>query len=437
MPHRKNEKTVVLTSGISDELLSWLEKITEVINNIPGKVYDPPLKPAAVITGSNEDADKLLQLRNELYPGTPVIYAGEVENAPPGIDDILSPPYNDANLKVFSQRLHYLGSISREIGSLRSRLRHREIFNSIIGESRPMLDLFAAMDRVIDFDVNVLITGESGTGKELVARAIHDGSSRRGGPFVEVNCAGIATDIADSLLFGHVKGAFTGANSDHTGFFEQADNGTIFLDEIGELNAEVQSKLLRVLENRKVRRVGGKAEKEISFRVISATNRPLSDEAAAKRFRSDLYFRLEQYTLKVPPLRERKGDMPLLARHFLREICSFYDLGEMSFSDYVMYDLESRQWPGNVRELRHHVQRLALQSMDDVIRDIEPPEFGTPKREQGNCEESDEITPLEELERREIEKAYNKFNGEIERAAVALGISRATLYRKLKIYGIM
>jgi two-component system response regulator AtoC len=251
--------------------------------------------------------DALIQVRDETYPGVPVIFAGEVEKAPSGVDDIISPPYNDASLKVFSQRLHYLRSISREIGSLRSRLRHREIFNSIIGESRPMLDLFAAMDRVIDFDVNVLITGESGTGKELIARAIHDGSSRRGGPFVEVNCAGIAPDIADSLLFGHVKGAFTGANTDHTGFFEQADNGTIFLDEIGELNAEVQSKLLRVLENRKVRRVGGKAEKEISFRVISATNRPLSDESAAKRFRSDLYFRLEQYTLRVPPLRERKG----------------------------------------------------------------------------------------------------------------------------------
>lgn len=437
MPHRKNEKTFVLVSGAGDGLASWLENIAEVINYIPGKIYDQPFKPAAIITENVNDVDTLLPVRNELYPGIPVIYAGEVESSPPGVDDILSPPYNDANLKVFRQRLHYLGSISREIGSLRSRLRHREIFNSIIGESRPMLDLFAAMDRVIDFDVNVLITGESGTGKELVARAIHDGSNRRSGPFVEVNCAGIATDIADSLLFGHVKGAFTGANTDHTGFFEQADNGTIFLDEIGELNADVQSKLLRVLENRKVRRVGGKTENEISFRVISATNRPLADEINAKRFRSDLYFRLEQYTLKVPPLRERKGDIPLLARHFLREICSFYDLGEMSFSDHVMRDLESRQWPGNVRELRHHVQRLALQSMDDVIRDIEPPEFGTPKREQNICDESDEIIPLEELERREIQKAYNKFNGEIERAAVALGISRATLYRKLKIYGIM
>lgn len=437
MPNRKNEKTAVLISGASDELISWLVNITEVINYIPGKVYDSPFKPAALITGDTEKVDSLLQVRNELYPGTPVIYAGEVEKAPPGVDDILSPPYNDATLRIFSRRLHYLGSISREIGSLRSRLRHREIFNSIIGESSPMLDLFSAMDRVIDFDVNVLITGESGTGKELVARAIHDGSSRRGGPFVEVNCAGIAQDIADSLLFGHVKGAFTGANSDHTGFFEQADHGTIFLDEIGELNAEVQSKLLRVLENKKVRRVGGKTEKEINFRVISATNRPLADEINAKRFRSDLYFRLEQYTLKVPPLRERKGDISLLARHFLREICSFYDLGEMSFSDYVMYDLESRQWPGNVRELRHHVQRLALQSMDDVIRDIEPPEFGAPKKDQGICEETDDIIPLEELERREIQKAYNKFNGEIERAAVALGISRATLYRKLKIYGLM
>lgn len=437
MTLRKSENTIVLISRAGDELISWLEDITEVISYIPGKVYDSSFKPAAIITADEDEAGKLIQVRNEFYPGVPVIYAGDVENAPTGVDDILSPPYDEANLKVFRQRLHYLGSISREIGSLRSRLRHREIFNSIIGESRPMLDLFSAMDRVVDFDVNVLITGESGTGKELVARAIHDGSSRRGGPFVEVNCAGIAPDIADSLLFGHVKGAFTGANSDHTGFFEQADNGTIFLDEIGELQNEVQSKLLRVLENRKVRRVGGKTEKEISFRVLSATNQPLADEIDAKRFRSDLYFRLEQYILKVPPLRERKGDIPLLARHFLREICSFYDLGEMYFSDYVMYDLESRKWPGNVRELRHHVQRLALQSMDSVIKDIEPPEFGTSREKINPCADSDEIIPLEELERREIEKAYNKFSGEIERASVALGISRATLYRKLKLYGIM
>ncbi|HOP64072.1 MAG TPA: sigma-54 dependent transcriptional regulator [Spirochaetota bacterium] len=436
MKQINNEKTVVITSGIGEELLACLGEIPGLIILEPEKISEAGARPAAIITGADTVSGSV-ELRDSMFPGVPVIFAGSVEKAPPGIDDILPPPYSGTGMTVFGQRLHYLSSVSRELVSLRSRLRHREIFNSIIGESGEMMDLFASLDRVIDFDVNVLVTGESGTGKELIARAIHEGSSRRDGPFVEVNCAGIAPDIADSLLFGHVKGAFTGANSDHTGFFEQADGGTIFLDEIGELHSEVQSKLLRVLENRKVRRVGGKSEREISFRVISATNRSLSEESAEKKFRSDLYYRLEQFTIKVPPLRERKGDIPVLARHFLREICSFYDLGEMSFSEEVMRDFESRQWPGNVRELRHHVQRLALQSMDDVIRDIEPPDFGTGKKKREPCVETDEIIPLEELERREIGKAYNKFNGEIERAAVALGISRATLYRKLKIYGIM
>ncbi len=434
--HRNSDKPVVLLIETGNVPVSWIERIAEVL--IYSSDISPALikRPDAIITGA-DPVDDLLRLRNEFFPGIPLIFAGAIEMAPTGADDIISPPFDDANLAVFRQRLHYLSSVSRELGSLRSRLRHREIFNSIIGESRPMLDLFSSIDRVIDFDVNVLITGESGTGKELIARAIHDGSSRRNGPFVEVNCAGIAPDLADSLLFGHVKGSFTGANSDHTGFFEQADSGTLFLDEIGELHAEVQSRLLRILENRKVRRVGGKTEREISFRVISATNRPLSEDAADKKFRSDLYYRLEQYKVKVPPLRERRGDIALLARHFLREICSFYDLGEMSFSEDVLKEFDTMPWPGNVRELRHYVQRLALQSMDDVIRDIEPADISPVKVRSDLCTENDDIVPLEELERREIEKAYNRFNGEIERAAVALGISRATLYRKLKLYGIM
>ncbi len=436
MVKNSNGKALVIACGAGDELLSGLAEIASVISLGEGDAPEQGVFPAAVIAGA-ESVPRSLALRDEMFPGVPVIFAGSLDAAPEGIDDIISPPYNASAMKVFAQRLHYLSLVSREIGSLRSRLRHREIFSSIVGESRPMMDLFSSVDRVIDFDVNVLITGESGTGKELIARAIHDGSGRRGGPFVEVNCAGLAPDIADSLLFGHVKGAFTGANTDHQGFFEQAHGGTIFLDEIGELHSEVQSKLLRVLENRKVRRVGGNAEKEISFRVISATNRLLFDEASDSRFRSDLYYRLEQFKLHVPPLRDRKEDIPLLARHFLREICSFYDLGEMSFSEQVMDDLVSRRWPGNVRELRHLVQRLAMQSLDDIIKDIEPHNFGKEQKSTCPSEETDEIIPLEELERREISKAYKKFSGEIERAAVSLGISRATLYRKLKIYGIM
>lgn len=429
-------RTMVLVYGVSDEVISWLGSVYDVMPYRPGTVNDTPGVTAAIVTGTGSD-NGIVKGRNDLYPGVPVIFTGPVEKSPPDVDDIIPPPYTEAALIALQQRLKYLNSLSSEIGSLRNRLRHSEIYKNIIGESRLMMELFTAMDRVTDFDINVLITGESGTGKELIARAIHDGSPRKNGPFVAINCAGIAPDIADSLLFGHVKGAFTGANTDHTGFFEQADHGTIFLDEIGELQAEVQSKLLRVLEDRKVRRTGGRTEQPVNFRVISATNRDLSGEISGKKFRSDLYYRLEQFVLKVPPLRKRNGDIRILARHFLKEICSFYELGEMSFSEEVLKAIESREWPGNVRELRHYVQRLALQSADSIITETESVGNVMPAEQNPSCEDNGEIIPLEELEKREIEKAFMQFNGHIERSSVALGISRATLYRKLKLYGIL
>jgi len=436
MKSEKDDRIPVMASGIDDDVVLWLGKICSIMPYNPYTAADRTTVPAAIITGVHSDPG-IITARNEFYPGVPVIFTGPIEKAPPESDDIIPPPYTEAALMALQQRLKYLSSLSSELGSLRNRLRHREIYKNIIGESRQMMELFTAMDRVIDYDINVLITGESGTGKELIARAIHDGSYRKNDPFVAVNCAGIATDIADSLLFGHVKGAFTGANTDHTGFFEQADHGTIFLDEIGELHSEVQSKLLRVLEDRKVRRIGGRIEKDVNFRVISATNRNLSEEASGKKFRSDLYYRLEQFVLTVPPLRKRNGDIRILARYFLREICSFYELGEMSFTEEVLKELESREWHGNVRELRHYVQRLALQSPDSIINEIESIRDMPEHEPNPPCIDNDEIIPLEQLEKKEIEKAYMKYSGQIERASVALGISRATLYRKLKLYGIL
>jgi len=431
-----NSKITIITSAIDEEALSWLREICEIILYIPGIESEIKIRPTALIIGHGCKREYIITLTG-IYPELPVIYIGNPENAPSDINDTISPPYNESSRTVLYQRLKLLNLLSEEIVSLRSRLRNKELFSSIIGESKSMMQFFISMDRIIDLSVNVLIIGESGTGKELIARAIHEGSSYREGPFVAVNCAGIATDIADSLLFGHVKGAFTGANIEHTGFFEQANHGTIFLDEIGELNIEVQAKLLRVIEDGKVRRVGGRTENQLDFRIISATNRELSDEVAMKKFRGDLYYRLEQFTLKVPPLRERKGDVKILSNHFLREICSFYELGEMTFSPEAMKSFESREWPGNVRELRSYVQRLALQSMDSIIDDAD--DIHAVKLESKiseSCSDT-EIIPLEQLERREIEKAYHHFNGEIERAALALGTSRATLYRKLKLYKLI
>jgi len=431
-----NSKITIITSAVDEEVVSWLSEICEIISYNPGMEHEIKTRPAALIIGpaaGNED----IRIITGIYPELPVIYIGNSENAPADINDTILPPFNERNRTALQQRLKLLKQLSTEIVSLRHKLRNKELFNSIIGESKEMIQFFTTLDRIIDLNVNVLITGESGTGKELIARAIHDGSTHKDGPFVAVNCAGIAVDIADSLLFGHTKGAFTGANTEHAGFFEQAEHGTIFLDEIGELHSEVQAKLLRVLEDGKVRRVGGRSEKLIDFRIISATNRDLTKEVSMSQFRGDLYFRLEQFTLKVPPLRERKGDIKILADHFLREICSFYELGEMTFSEVALKGLESREWPGNVRELRSYVQRLALQSMDSIIDDIDDlPQISRESRIT-EIRNDTEIIPLELLERREIEKAYFHFNGEIERAALALGISRATLYRKLKLYELI
>ncbi len=436
MIKNNNLKITIITLAIDEEVISWLNEICDIVLYKPGIEYKIKNRPAALIIGSDA-RDEHIKVVTGIYSELPVLYIGNPENSPADINDIISPPYNEKNRSVLYQRLKLLNQLSAEIVSLRHRLRNRELFNSIIGESRPMMQFFFSMDRIIDLNVNVLIIGESGTGKELIARAIHEGSSHKEGPFVAVNCAGITPDLADSLLFGHVKGAFTGANIEHSGFFEQADNGTIFLDEIGELHVDVQAKLLRVIEDGKVRRVGGRFEKLINFRIISATNRDLEEEVTMKKFRNDLYFRLEQFTLKVPPLREREGDIRILASHFLREICSFYELEEMTFSEDALKNLESREWPGNVRELRSCVQRLALQNMDSIIDNIENIQLiSRDNRISGKSNDS-EIIPLEVLERREIEKAFHHFNGEIERAALALGTSRATLYRKLKLYKLI
>lgn len=436
MTINNNSKITIIASAVDDGVISWLGEICEIIPYNPRIEKEIKTRPAALIIGPAAKNEHI-RIITGIYPELPVIYIGNPEKTPDHINDIVSPPYNESSRTVLYQRLKLLDNLSTEIVSLRHKLRNKELFNSIIGESKSMMQFFLSLDRIIDLNVNVLITGESGTGKELIARAIHEGSSHRDGPFVAVNCAGIAPDIADSLLFGHVKGAFTGANTEHTGFFEQADNGTIFLDEIGELHPDVQAKLLRVIEDGKVRRVGGRAEKIINFRIISATNRDLAEESAMKKFRGDLFFRLEQFTLKVPPLRDRKGDIKILACHFLREICSFYELGDMTFSEEALKSLESREWPGNVRELRSYVQRLALQSMDSIIDDIEDIQQVSREKNTPEVYSDTEIIPLEVLERREIEKAYHHLNGEIERAALALGTSRATLYRKLKLYKLI
>jgi transcriptional regulator with GAF, ATPase, and Fis domain len=245
-------------------------------------------------------------------------------------------------------------------------LSDKDRFGQVIGSSAAMREIFATLEKVSPSDLTVMITGETGTGKELIARGIHNGSARADKPFVVLDCGAIPKDLIESTLFGHEKGSFTGAVGQHRGCFEQADGGTIFLDEIGELDVSLQPKLLRVLEQREIKRVGGDRTIQVNVRVVAATNRDLRAEVNANNFREDLYFRLSVVHVELPPLRERVDDLPQLSQHFLREVASRRGVN-LSFSQDAMAALMSHSWPGNVRELRNVVERAAALADGPVI----------------------------------------------------------------------
>ncbi len=245
-------------------------------------------------------------------------------------------------------------------------LSSKDRFDAVIGSSAGMREIFATLEKVSPSDLTVMITGETGTGKELIARAIHNGSPRRNRPFVVLDCGSIPRDLIESTLFGHEKGSFTGAVGQHRGTFEQADGGTIFLDEIGELDISLQPKLLRVLEQREIKRVGGDRTIKVDVRVLAATNRDLRAEVNANNFREDLYFRLSVVHVELPPLRERPEDIPMIAQHFLREVAARRGIN-LSLGQDAMQAMMTQPWPGNVRELRNVVERAAALSDGPVI----------------------------------------------------------------------
>jgi DNA-binding NtrC family response regulator len=333
-----------------------------------------------------------------------------------------------------------------DVRRLRSELDDRHVLGSIVGRSATMRELARCVERVRDSDATVCILGESGTGKELVARALHATGRRRRGPFVALNCAAIPAALQESELFGHERGAFTGAAGVHRGRFEQAHGGTLFLDELGEMSASTQAALLRTLQERTVRRVGGAAEIPVDVRIVCATHRDLAGEVRAGRFREDLYFRLVVYPIHLPPLRERRDDVPLLVAHFLRRLRDDVGREIARISPEALEALAHHAWPGNVRELQNVVHRAMLACDGDQIELANlPPDIAarmlpavpsslprTPVPEG-----SDEpVVPLRELERRAIDHALRVAGGNVARAAKMLGIGRATLYRRLADLGI-
>jgi DNA-binding NtrC family response regulator len=364
-----------------------------------------------------------------------------VEAMKEGAFDYITKPLNFEKLKILVAKALEKSRLVAENLYLRQQLRGKYKFDRIIGNSPAMQQVFSRMEKIVHTDSTILILGESGTGKELVAKAIHFNGPRREKPFIAINCGAIPAELLESELFGHVRGSFTGAVADKPGKFEAANGGTIFLDEIGTMPMHLQMKLLRVLQEHEVERVGTSKRIKLNVRVISATNANIEDEVKRGAFREDLYYRLNVIPILLPPLRERREDIALLARHFLLKSCKEMNRPLMSISPAAMQALEAYDWPGNVREMENVIERsVALTDGEIIERSDLPASIG------GTDDETvpglpcprvtedgvDMVRIIEAIERRMIAEALELSDGVKARAADLLGINRTTLVEKIK-----
>ena len=382
----------------------------------------------------------------EIDPAAVVIFItgyGDIELAVQGIKEgatnfLLKPWENKKLLATITANLKVRES-KKELEDLRTKQKvliadQDNSYSQIIGKSHGMGQVLKAATKVAVTDANVLILGENGTGKELVARAIHKASKRKDEVFISVDLGAISESLFESELFGFKKGAFTDAREDRPGRFEIANKGTIFLDEIGNLSLSLQSKLLSVLQNRKVVRLGSNKEIPIDVRLVCATNMPLYQMVNEGKFRQDLLYRINTVEVKVPPLRERIDDIPLLIEHYLDIYCKKYHSSRKRVSQSTLRRLEKHNWPGNIRELQHAVERAVIMSDSNIL---EPTDFFLSQMEEAK---ESSITPvsmnLEETEKMLIRKVIDKHGGNISKAAKELGLTRASLYRRIEKYGL-
>ena len=350
-----------------------------------------------------------------------------------GAYDFLEKPLSLERVILTAQKAIERRDLLAEVASFRGRSESA----TLLGDSPAMQQLKGEIASVAPTDARVLITGENGTGKELVARSIHRLSGRADSPLVEVNCAAIPEELIESELFGHVRGSFTGATEDRRGKFEEADGATLFLDEVGDMSARTQSKVLRALQEGRFTRVGGSKAISSDARVLSATNKNLADEIRRGTFRDDLYFRLAVVPISVPPLRERTEDIPLLARHFLAEASARFGRRPKSLSATAVEALVAYRWPGNVRELKNLVERLMiLCSAEEIRREDLPAEILEGESVPQIPSDASLKDARDEFERRHILAALRRHRGNVTRAAESLQVERSNLYRKLKSYGI-
>ncbi|HLZ44905.1 MAG TPA: sigma-54 dependent transcriptional regulator [Gemmatimonadales bacterium] len=357
---------------------------------------------------------------------------GAVEAMRRGARDYIEKPWDNARLLQQLRTQIDLGRAIRTSQRLESENRalRRDGTPELIATAPAMQPVLRLMERVGPSDANALITGEHGTGKEVVARWLHAASTRAGRPLVTVNLGGLADGVFESELFGHTKGAFTDAKTDRVGRFEVADGGTLFLDEIANLTLSQQAKLLRVLQTGELERVGSSKTRKVDVRVLSATNADIAGEVAAGKFREDLLFRINTIEIRLPPLRERRDDIPLLAAHFLKEYATRYRKPLHTFHADAMRGLLSYGWPGNVRELAHAVERAVLLAEGDTVRAVD-----LNLRAPGDAPARLEDMSLEDVERVLIQKALARAGGNVSTAAKALGLSRSALYRRLERHG--
>ena len=392
-----------------------------------------------------EDGLSLLKTVRQRYPSVLCILLtayGSIETSveamKSGAYDFLTKPVNLDQLDIKLDQALKTRKLESENRELRKRLDDRYGFENIIGTSEPMQALFDTIRQVSPTQANVLIQGASGTGKELVARAIHRLSTRSDGPFVAVHCAALSATLLESELFGHEKGAFTGAIAQSKGRFELANGGTLFLDEISEIDLSIQVKLLRVLETRTFERVGGEKTLSTDIRVVAATNRNLKEYVEAGKFREDLYYRLNIVDIRLPPLSERKSDIPLLCAHFIKDFSQKNNREITGIEPAAMALLQAYPWPGNVRELRNIIERMIVLSHGSLLTVMDVPANirDDAQKAAEAAGEPNRTESLAQTEKRKILSALEAAGGNRSRAAIALGISRRTLHRKLAAWGM-
>lgn len=387
---------------------------------------------------------ELLKWVSQNHPGTGVILMTGYGTIPQAVEAIkagaiayLTKPLDPDELLAHVKKALEDRRLRQELMHLRAQLREGWHYRNIIGRSPAMQQVFALIDRAAGVKTTVLVIGESGTGKEMVARALHEAGPRKGGPFLALNCGAIPENLIESTLFGHEKGAFTGADARSRGYFQAANGGTLLLDEIGELPLGLQSKLLRVLEDGAVTPVGTTAAQKVDVRIVAATARELEQEVKEGRFRQDLFFRLNVIRIQLPPLRQRKDDLPLLTRYFLDEICRQNNFEPREIDPSLLEAFARYDWPGNVRELRNALESLVVLSGKRTLTSDDLPDRFFPESEAGRerSEASEELN-LSQLSRQAIMKALEACRGNRTEAARQLGISRRTLHRRLNEFGL-